>query len=66
MNRFSLTALASRVLSIAILSFVLNACSSSSTVYEEELKKEEYLKSNFPAKKQGERSDAPVKTTFDR
>lgn len=61
MSRISLTVLTSIALTIA-----LTACSSSTTVYEDEMKKDEYLKSNFPAKKEGENANAPVKTTFDK
>ncbi|WP_455375543.1 hypothetical protein [Kaarinaea lacus] len=61
MSRFSLTVLSAIALQIAV-----TACSSSSSVYEDEMKKDEYLKSNFPAKKEGKNANAPVKTTFDR
>jgi outer membrane protein assembly factor BamE (lipoprotein component of BamABCDE complex) len=61
MSRISLT-----VLTSIALTFALIACSSSSTVYEDEMKKDEYLKSNFPAKKEGKNANAPLKTTFDK
>lgn len=61
MNRSSLP-----VLSILFLAFLATACNSPSNVREQELKKDEYLKSNFPAKKDGKQTSAPVKSTFDR
>lgn len=61
MSRFSLTVLTSIALTIAV-----TACSSSSSVYEDEMKKDEYLKSNFPVKKEGKNTNTPVETTFDK
>ncbi len=61
MCRISLTALSSIALFIA-----LTACSTQNSVYEEEMKKDEYLKSNFPAKKEGKNANTPVETTFDK
>jgi len=49
-----------------VLCLALVACSSTNSVYDEELKKDEYLKSNFPAKKRGENPGTPVETNFDR
>ena len=50
---------------IALL-ITLSGCSSTNSTYQEELKKDEYLKSNFSTKKKGENADTPVKTTFDK
>ena len=61
MSRISVTVLAS----IALL-ITLTACSSTNSTYEEELRKDEYLKSNYPVKKDGESANTPVKTTFDK
>lgn len=61
MRRIILTVLGAIALPIALLS-----CASSNTAYEEELKKDEYLKSSFPTKKQGKNANTPVGTTFDR
>jgi len=61
MNRISVTVLTSLALLI-----MLSGCSSTNSTYENELRKDEYLKSNYPAKKAGETADTPVKTTFDK
>jgi len=61
MSRFSVTVLTSIALAIA-----LNACNTAETRNEEELRKDEYLKNNFPAKKQGKNTETPVETTFDK
>lgn len=61
MSRISLT-----VLSAIALLIALTACGTSSGVYEQEMKKDEYLKSNFPAKKEGKNASTPVETTFDK
>lgn len=61
MSRLILTALCSVALAITA-----SACSSNKSVIEEELNKDEYLKGNFPAKKQGKQANPPVQTTFDK
>lgn len=61
MSRLSLT-----VLTVTFLAFLLAACNSSTNVRQQELKKDEYLKSNFPLKKDSKHTDTPVKSTFDR
>ena len=54
------------VFSLSALLVTLPGCSSTNTTYQEELKKDEYLKSNFPTKKKGENTNTPVETTFDK
>jgi len=54
------------ILHCVALLLALNACNSTNAAYEEELRKDEYLKSNFPAKKKGENPKTPVETSFDR
>lgn len=54
------------VLLLSALLIILPGCSSTNSTYQEEMKKDEYLKSNFPSKKKGEHADTPVKTTFDK
>ena len=61
MSRVSVTVLTTITLLIA-----LSACATSNSSYDEEMKKDEYLKSNFPVKKEGKNANAPVKTTFDK
>lgn len=61
MSRISLT-----VLPILFLTFLLVACNTTNSVREQELQKDEYLKKNFPAKKQGNNTNTPVETTFDK
>ena len=61
MRRLSLT-----VLTSSFLAFLLLACNTTNNVREQEMQKDEYLKKNFPAKKQENKADAPVNTTFDR
>lgn len=61
MHRPSLT-----VLTSLFLVFIFTACNTTNNVREQEMQKDEYLKKNFPAKKQGNNADTPVGTTFDR
>lgn len=61
MRRNSLSVLAS-----VFLAVLLSACNSTNNVREQELKKDEYLKKNFPVKKQGSNASLPVETTLDR
>ena len=61
MRRMILTVLGSIALAI-----VLVACNTTDSAYNEELKKDEYLKKNFPVKKQGGNTNTPVETSFDR
>ena len=61
MNRIILTVLAS-----LFLAFLLTGCNTTNNVRAQEMHKDEYLKKNFPAKKQGSTPGTPVETTFDR
>jgi len=51
---------------LLILLIALAGCSSTNSTYEQEMQKDEYLKNNFPAKKDAKSADTPVKTTLDR
>lgn len=61
MSRIILT-----VLTSLFLVFLVTACNSTNNIREQELQKDEYLKKNFPAKKQGNLADSPIETTFDK
>jgi len=61
MRRMILTVLGSIALAITLI-----ACNTTNSTYEEEQKKDEYLKKNFPLKEQGQNTNTPVETNFNR